>query len=690
MDKFTDLFRTRVKRENNYTDEFLNSVLDNSFDLVSELIKPETGEKQNALFIGKVQSGKTLNYLSLMANALDNTFDVVIVISGSTSELYEQNLVRLNDIFGNVQNPDTFFDDDNIEVDIVRGEYIEDELGKKITTNKVIIQVMKQTVHLENLLKSIVAFKNNQDRDINFLIIDDEGDYGSLDGNATNDRKLEYTRWHDQILNLRNSLNAALVIVTATPYAHYLLSDTNKFKPNIIKKTIIGKNYNGLETFHIDDTYLRTINKTDVETDVADNGGISKELKMAFLHFVSAILVSFQENLKFNRKQMIIHTDKKNIVHNKIQVELNKYKETVIGWLSLDNYQIEKNELLENINHNLDEMEYPRIKTNDDTTIKNCITILKNININMLNQKSSTRKALKQVNDINFDIYIGANLLDRGVTFGNLICSYIIRDAKVNNADTLLQRARWFGYREKLLKYIKIILTKDLKDSYERIANMEIMLDNRLEEYLNHKIDINEFLDNLTFITNQNMRPTRGNVAKTTTHVVSMPNKWYRQSNYAATLSDEREWYSKIKSKAINELIGDRSFPVYTCDAESFERDLGDINIDIILKKIKYDKTAWDILKAENGNINIIFMDNKNGELAIRHDNEFQLFSRSKTVEFADDIYVGDSSMYKYSINKNSSVFMIYDMEVANQKMLGYALYPNLKNWSNLKETTKK
>jgi hypothetical protein len=194
MDKFTDLFRTRVKRENNYTDEFLNSVLDNSFDLVSELIKPETGEKQNALFIGKVQSGKTLNYLSLMANALDNTFDVIIVISGSTSELYEQNLVRLNDIFGNVQNPETFFDDDNIEVDIVRGEYIEDELGKKITTNKVIIQVMKQTVHLENLLKSIVAFKNNQDRDINFLIIDDEGDYGSLDGNATNDRKLEYTR----------------------------------------------------------------------------------------------------------------------------------------------------------------------------------------------------------------------------------------------------------------------------------------------------------------------------------------------------------------------------------------------------------------------------------------------------------------------------------------------------------------
>jgi hypothetical protein len=194
MNKFINLFLTRVKKESNYSEEFLNSVLNNSFELVSELIKPGTNEKLNALFIGKVQSGKTLNYLSLMANALDNTFDVIIVISGSTGELYEQNLVRLNDIFGNVQSPDTFFDDDNIDVDIVRGESVEDELGKKTKTNKIIIQVMKQTVHLENLKKNIEIFRENQNRDINFLIIDDEGDYGSLDGNAANDKKDEYTR----------------------------------------------------------------------------------------------------------------------------------------------------------------------------------------------------------------------------------------------------------------------------------------------------------------------------------------------------------------------------------------------------------------------------------------------------------------------------------------------------------------
>jgi hypothetical protein len=43
---------------------------------------------------------------------------------------------------------------------------------------------------LKILKKSIEAYsENNQNRDINFLIIDDEGDYGSLDGNAANDKK---------------------------------------------------------------------------------------------------------------------------------------------------------------------------------------------------------------------------------------------------------------------------------------------------------------------------------------------------------------------------------------------------------------------------------------------------------------------------------------------------------------------
>jgi hypothetical protein len=32
--------------------------------------------------------------------------------------------------------------------------------------------------------------------------------------------------------------------------------------------------------------------------------------------------------------------------------------------------------------------------------------------------------------------------------------------------DTMLQRARWFGYREKIFKYMNVVMTKDIYNAY--------------------------------------------------------------------------------------------------------------------------------------------------------------------------------------------------------------------------------
>ena len=46
-----------------------------------------------------------------------------------------------------------------------------------------------------------------------------------------------------------------------------------------------------------------------------------------------------------------------------------------------------------------------------------------------------------------FKIFIG-ELLQRGVTFPNLVTTYFTRRPKTGgNVDTTLQRARWLGYR---------------------------------------------------------------------------------------------------------------------------------------------------------------------------------------------------------------------------------------------------
>lgn len=43
-------------------------------------------------------------------------------------------------------------------------------------------------------------------------------------------------------------------------------------------------------------------------------------------------------------------------------------------------------------------------------------------------------------------IVIGGNTLARGLTLEGLVCTYFARNA--NQADTLMQMGRWFGYRK--------------------------------------------------------------------------------------------------------------------------------------------------------------------------------------------------------------------------------------------------
>ena len=53
----------------------------------------------HGLVIGDVQSGKTSNYLGLMALALDKGFQVIIVLSGTTNLLRNQTQKRFEEAF---------------------------------------------------------------------------------------------------------------------------------------------------------------------------------------------------------------------------------------------------------------------------------------------------------------------------------------------------------------------------------------------------------------------------------------------------------------------------------------------------------------------------------------------------------------------------------------------------------------
>ena len=77
-------------------------------------------------------------------------------------------------------------------------------------------------------------------------------------------------------------------------------------------------------------------------------------------------------------------------------------------------------------------------------------------------------------------IYIGGDLLQRGLTFPNLLVSYFTRFAKSGgNMDTTLQRARWFGYRSKYLDLCKIFTTDEIAKEFTVLAEVEDDLDRK-------------------------------------------------------------------------------------------------------------------------------------------------------------------------------------------------------------------
>jgi hypothetical protein len=77
---------------------------------VDELLKKATTSDNPGMLLGKVQSGKTRTFISILALAFDNGFDIAIVLTKNSRALMEQTTKRLTSEF-------TIFIDDG-ELDI--------------------------------------------------------------------------------------------------------------------------------------------------------------------------------------------------------------------------------------------------------------------------------------------------------------------------------------------------------------------------------------------------------------------------------------------------------------------------------------------------------------------------------------------------------------------------------------------
>ena len=89
------------KSDESITDAVVHDVFSNAVSILNQCPNPNMSQefKKTGIVIGKVQSGKTSNFIALLALAFDNGYNLAVVIGGNTTELLTQNVNRIKKSF---------------------------------------------------------------------------------------------------------------------------------------------------------------------------------------------------------------------------------------------------------------------------------------------------------------------------------------------------------------------------------------------------------------------------------------------------------------------------------------------------------------------------------------------------------------------------------------------------------------
>lgn len=106
-------------------------------------------------------------------------------------------------------------------------------------------------------------------------------------------------------------------------------------------------------------------------------------------------------------------------------------------------------------------------------------------NIDTVNNDNDVEALLNEDGELKlttpFSIFVGGQMLDRGVTIPNMIGFYYGRNPKTMQQDTVLQHSRMFGYRKNLLPVTRFYTTERIHSNMEKITEIDIALREDIE-----------------------------------------------------------------------------------------------------------------------------------------------------------------------------------------------------------------
>ena len=469
---------TKVFENSKFGQNQKNANLENAIRIYNKIPNSKNSFSSNVgLVVGKIQSGKTANIITLSGLALDNDTKLIIMLLSDTTNLLDQNYGRIYKSFDDCKDVLVFKEAEDGDFKGIDSE----SLNKLYNRGKrIIICSLKHYEHINTIASKLKGTGYATDYT---MIIDDEGDdisqntakekYAISEDGKTfeNDRSTN----NNSIYELKKVLdNCGYISLTATPEAPIFLQSFQELSPNYCITLQPGIGYTGLTTFHQSDSeYVEVINDYDC---LVKDSGVPDSLINSVAFFFAGCIYRKNKNFKDDLHSMMIHPAKEIFKHDNVYSKLKM------------RLKLLEKSLLRDESSGLDFLDlvaeqYKKISKELYRVQKDeLLYVFNNYKISNINGREPERDINRIVKIFPYNIFIGGDLLDRGITIPNLAVSYIIRDSKKGQVDTLLQRARWFGYKKDYLMTCRVYMPGSLAEKYTEILETEDSLWDFLEE----------------------------------------------------------------------------------------------------------------------------------------------------------------------------------------------------------------
>lgn len=488
--------------------------LDEQTDQIIELVgdpKAAGPWKRRGLAIGEVQSGKTSTYIGLLSKAIDYGYKVLVVIGGHTEDLRRQTQGRLD---SDLTGLDSAFLSDNISV---RESHMRIGIGKidanlqthVLTTTRgdfnaqnkrggmvalggdtpTLFVVKKNAKVLQNLAAYLRANIPKNANQAPLLLIDDEADWASIN---VNDEE-NITAVNNAIRDVLASSNRNSYLgITATPFANVFIDDSleeDLFPRDYIQALESPSNYFGVGHYfgtagsaslvHEIDDFLQVLPYSHKRTHRVDE--LPESLEMAVCTFVVGAAIRRSRDGTVAPSSMLINVSRFNDVQSQVSQLVAEFVDelssAVLAELGLPEGGARSRTISILRSAYDDQFTDSKASWNDLRPI--IVDMVGELKVELINSQTkaarerSLRETPRNVREAEAKyprIYVGGDVLSRGLTLEGLQVSYYLR--KTGAASTLLQMGRWFGYRPGYDDLIRIWMDSDIAELFRYTAEL--------------------------------------------------------------------------------------------------------------------------------------------------------------------------------------------------------------------------